>query len=83
MAGMSVHQTVVLFETNFFKGVKYAHVQLNFKGEILKAGRIDPVRFVAQDSEGNGFGSQLDGFHFYFFASTGFTGFLGYFFIVL
>ena len=67
MTGMPVHQGAVLFETNFFKGVKYAHVRFNFKGEILKPGRIDPVRLVAQDSEGNGFGSQLNGFHFYFF----------------
>ena len=67
MAGMSVHQTGVLFETNFFKGVKYGHVWLILYGEILVLGGIDPVRFISQDSECNGFGCQLDGFHFYFF----------------
>ena len=64
MAGVAVHQGVVLLETNFFKGVKYAHLRLNLKGEILVAGGIDPVRFVAQDSEFNSFG--FHGFYFYF-----------------
>ena len=64
MAGVAVHQGVVLLETNFFKGVKYTHIRLNPKREILVTGGIDPVRFVAQDSECNGFGSRLNGFHF-------------------
>jgi hypothetical protein len=67
MAGMPVHQGIILFETNFFKGVKYAHARPNLKKEILVSGGIDPVRFVSQDSECNGFGCQLNGFHFYFF----------------
>ena len=51
MAGMPVHQGVVLFETNFFKSVEHAHVRFNLKREILIPGGIDPVRFVSQDSE--------------------------------
>ncbi len=64
MAGVPVHQGIVLFETNFFKGVEYAHVRLSLKKKLLKSGRIDPVRFVSQDSECNGFSCQLNGFHF-------------------
>jgi len=67
MAGVPVHQGVILFETNFFKGVEYAHVRLSLKKEILISGGIDPVRFVSQDSECNGLGCQFNEFHFYFF----------------
>jgi len=64
MTGMPVHQSAVLFETNFLKGVKYAHARPNLNGEILKSGGIDPVQFVSQDSECNGFGCQLNEFHY-------------------
>ena len=67
MAGMPGHQGIIPFETNFFKGVQDAHVRLDLKGKILVSGGIDPVRFVSQDSECNGLGCQLNGFHFYFF----------------
>jgi hypothetical protein len=47
MAGVAVHQGVVLLESNFFKSIKYAYVRLNLKSEFLVAGGIDPVWFVA------------------------------------
>jgi hypothetical protein len=60
MAGMTVHQGVVLFETNFFKTFQHAHVRANLKGKILKPGRIDPVRFISQDSKCHGFSCHGD-----------------------
>jgi hypothetical protein len=64
VAGAAVHQGIVLLETDFFKSVKHTHLRLNLKGEILVAGGIDPVRFVAQDSDCNGFG--FHGFNIFY-----------------